>query len=299
MASELKPADRELVATLATRMGFLVGRHIGGWHLQRGITGVGTLRRLQLQQRLSANALGTFHIGDCTGQFSGPSNFILEILISACIQNGFSVVVDVVGGDLRRSTQECLLQRKLVVRATMKLVTNRLLQMLKPLVVVSADGEVWNARRPDRPDVLASHVDSFRRELEKDDFLGIVCKQFADECSNSPENASPEQIGCLYLCEGTTIRTPKIVPVLRAVQWLVAMDHERSEWTDWLMPKSVRNRLGILSESGWTAAAKRFRNQGKLHNHPTSGPKRIRLHNSVLTAYGLTPREVTSEARPD
>lgn len=174
------------------------------------------------------------------------------------------------------------------MRATMKLVTDSLLQMLTSLVVVSADGEFWTARRPARPDLLASLVDNFRSELEKDDFLGIVCHHLADECLNSPDNASPEQIGCLYLREGTTIRTPKIIPVLRAVQWLVAKDEERSEWTDWMTPKNIR-RLLDMSESGWTAAAKRFRQQGKVYNHPTSGPKQIRLHNSVFTAYGLTP----------
>ena len=58
-----------------------------------------------------------------------------------------------------------------------------------------------------------------------------------------------------------------------------------AEWTDWKLTKIVKPwfKGQIDSPSGWTNFANQLRDKNQLENHPTTGPRKIRLRLVVFS----------------
>lgn len=69
---------------------------------------------------------------------------------------------------------------------------------------------------------------------------------------------------------------------------LLPQTQSPKEWTDWRQPKVAVNWFPTVSSPrGWSAFAKRLREEGKLKNHPTTGDKLVSIHRSVFARIGL------------
>ena len=74
-------------------------------------------------------------------------------------------------------------------------------------------------------------------------------------------------------------------------------EHAPEEWHQWVYTKQVRKwfetKGHITSKSGWSAFASRMKNEGRIIDHPQSGPKKLRLHRSVFNQYSEDMPDLT------
>ena len=61
------------------------------------------------------------------------------------------------------------------------------------------------------------------------------------------------------------------------------------EWTEWTQTKTAKKLFitHIQSHRGWTNFANRYRKCQMIRNHPQSGAKKIQIHRSVFSEYGI------------
>jgi hypothetical protein len=62
-----------------------------------------------------------------------------------------------------------------------------------------------------------------------------------------------------------------------------------AEWTEWTLTKHAKEwfKPHIESPRGWTSFANRYREDGRIKNHPQSGPRKIKINQSLLNEYKI------------